>query len=66
MPQLPGKQVEQDVPELAKPNGGRGSVPASWDDVNNVSKAVFEVLEKEGKPAADSLLAWIKERRAAK
>lgn len=66
MPELPGKQVNTNVPTLAQPGGPRGVVPAGWDDINNVSKAVFDVLAREGKPAADELLNWIKARRAAK
>lgn len=65
MPELPGKDVDVNLPPLAQPGGGRGTVPASWDDIALVSKAVFDVLKEQGKPAADALLAWIKERRAA-
>lgn len=63
---LPGKQVDDNLPPLAQPGGGRATVPASWDDINLVAAAVFDVLKREGKPAADALLAWIKDRRAAK
>ena len=66
MPELPGKQVDVNLPPLAQPGGGHGTVPASWDDIALISKAVFDVLRNEGKPAADALLTWIKDRRAAK
>lgn len=66
MPELHGKQIDNQLPALALPNGSRAAVPASWDDIANVSRAVFDVLQTQGKPAADALLAWIKERRAAK
>lgn len=66
MPKLPGEQTNLNLPTLAQPGGARAVVPVSWDDINNVSKAVFDVLSREGKPAADDLLNWIKARRAAK
>lgn len=66
MPELPGQDIDVNLPPLAQPGGGPpGTVPASWDDIALVSKAVFDVLKEQGKPAADALLAWIKERRAA-
>ncbi len=65
MAELPGTQIDENLPPLAKPGGSRAPVPASWDDINNVAKAVFDTLRVEGKPAADALLLWIKARRAA-
>lgn len=65
MPNLPGANLPN-TPAL--PNTKRDvtppATPASWDDIANISAAVFDVLAREGKPAADALLAWIKERRA--
>lgn len=63
---LPGQQVDTNLPPLAQPGGGHTPVPDEWNQFSFVAKAVFDVLATEGKPAADALLAWVKERRAAK
>ncbi len=64
MPALPGQNLPN-TPPLPNviPDTVHPQVPASWDTVENVSAAVFALLRKEGKPAADALLAWIEARR---
>ena len=59
---LPGAQVAN-PPALPNVTGPRAVVPASWSDATNIMRQVLDVLEREGKPAADALLAWINARR---
>jgi hypothetical protein len=54
---LPGVGVPQFTAEQKK------FVEANWFDLGRLMIAVNEVLLKEGKPAADSLIKWVNDHK---
>lgn len=40
--------------------GSKPPVPSEWNDPLRIMAQVIDVLQREGQPAATSLLAWVK------
>lgn len=65
MANLPGANVPNTPPlPNTTQQGPRPVLPVSWDSFQLASRAVFDLLAAKGQPAADALLAWIKQERA--
>lgn len=58
-PSLPGVGVAQPTPAQ------RAAVEDTWNDPIRIMAQILEILQTEGKPAADDLKNWINRRRMA-